>query len=71
MMRAPEAPIGWPRATAPPLTLTRSSSIPSTRIELSVTEANASLISQRSISSASRPTFSSALTAAPAGVRAR
>ncbi len=28
-MRAPEAPIGWPSATAPPLTLTRSSSMPS------------------------------------------
>ena len=33
-MRAPEAPIGWPRATAPPLTLTLSSSMPSIRIEL-------------------------------------
>ena len=28
-MRAPEAPIGWPRAIAPPLTLTFSSSMPS------------------------------------------
>ena len=51
-MRAPEAPIGWPSATAPPLTLTLSSSIPSMRIELSVTDANASLISHRSMSSA-------------------
>ena len=49
-MRAPEAPIGCPSATAPPLTLTRSSSMPSMRIELSVTDANASLISHRSMS---------------------
>ena len=70
-MRAPEAPIGWPSATAPPLTLTLSSSIPSIRIELSVTEANASLISHRSTSSAVSPAFSSAFWAALAGVRAR
>ena len=70
-MRAPEAPMGWPSATAPPLTLTLSSSIPSIRIEFSVTEANASLISHRSMSSAVRPAFSSAFCAALAGVRAR
>ena len=70
-MRAPEAPIGWPSATAPPLTLTRSSSIPSMRIEFSVTEANASLISHRSMSSAFSPALSSAFCAAFAGVRAR
>ena len=71
MMRAPEAPIGWPSATAPPLTLTFSSSMPSIRIEFSVTEANASLISQRSMSSALRPAFSSAPSPPLAGVRAR
>ncbi len=71
MMRAPEAPIGWPSATAPPLTLTLSSSMPSVRIELSVTDANASLISHRSMSCAFRPAFWSALLAAEAGVRAR
>src|ERR1700691_4157699 len=70
MMRAPEAPIGCPSATAPPLTLTLSSSMPSTRIELSVTEANASLISHTSMSSAFRPALSSAFLAAEAGVRA-
>ena len=70
-MRAPDAPIGWPSATAPPLTLTLSSSMPSTRIEFRVTEAKASLISQRSMSSVLRPAFSSAFFAAAAGVRAR
>ena len=70
-MRAPEAPMGWPSATAPPLTFTLSSSIPSIRIELSVTEAKASLISHRSMSSTDRPAFSSAFCAALAGVRAR
>jgi hypothetical protein len=70
-MRAPEAPIGWPRATAPPLTLTRSSSMPSIRIEFRVTEAKASLISHTSMSWALSPAFCSALVAAEAGVRAR
>ncbi len=41
------------------------------RIEFSVTDANASLISHRSMSSTFRPAFSSALRAATAGVRAR
>ena len=50
-MRAPLAPIGWPSAIAPPLTLTLSSSTPSIRIEFSATDANASLISNRSMSS--------------------
>ena len=59
-MRAPLAPIGWPSAIAPPLTLTLSSSTPSMRIELSATDANASLISNRSMSSTDRPAFSSA-----------
>ena len=71
MMRAPDAPIGCPSATAPPLTLTFSSSMPSIRIEFSVTEANASLISHRSMSSAVRPALASAAMAALAGVRAR
>ena len=71
MIRPPEAPIGWPSAIAPPLTLTRSSSMPSIRIELIATEANASLNSQRSTSSGALPIFSSAWRAALAGVRAR
>ena len=70
-MRAPEAPIGCPRAIAPPLTLTRSSSTPSIRIEFSATDANASLISNRSMSSTLSPAFSSARSVAFAGVRAR
>ena len=47
---APVAPIGWPSAIAPPLTLTRSGSRPRSRIVFSGTAANASLISQRSMS---------------------
>src|SRR5437763_181549 len=70
-IRAPETPMGWPRATAPPLTLTLSSSISSTLIEFKVTDANASLISHRSMSSALRPALSSAILAALLGVRAQ
>ena len=47
--RAPLAPIGWPSATAPPLTLTRSGSAPSMRDAFRATLAKASLISNRSI----------------------
>src|SRR5947207_11219747 len=47
-IRAPEAPIGWPSATAPPFTFTRSGSAPSISTELSATDENASLISTRS-----------------------
>src|SRR5215212_8543673 len=70
-MRAPEAPIGWPSAMAPPFTFTFDSSTPSMRIELSATEANASLISKRSMSSTDSPAFSRAAFVAFAGVRAR
>jgi len=45
--------------------------MPSTRIEFRVTEANASLISHRSMSSAFSPAFSSAFLAALPGVLAR
>src|SRR3954451_6128850 len=69
--RAPEAPIGWPRAIAPPFTFTFDSSRPSMRIELMATDANASLNSNRSMSSTVRPAFSSAAFVAFAGVRAR
>src|SRR5256886_2648422 len=65
--RAPLAPIGCPSATAPPLTFTRSSSSRSIRVELIATDANASLISTSSRSSASRPAFFSALASASAG----
>ena len=47
-IRAPLAPIGWPSAIAPPLTLTLSQSKPSSRPSASVCAANASLISMRS-----------------------
>src|SRR5215211_668401 len=70
-MRPPEAPIGWPSATAPPLTFTRSGSAPSILVELSTTEENASFSSTRSTSSIFLPAFSSALAPAFAGVRAR
>ena len=70
-MRPPEAPIGWPSATAPPFTFTIASSAPSSRVELSATEANASLISTRLTSSIVLPAFSNAFAAAFAGVRTR
>src|SRR5262249_24723975 len=47
-IRAPDAPIGCPRAIAPPLTLTLSHSNPSSRPSAKVWAANASLISIRS-----------------------
>ena len=47
-MRAPEAPIGWPSAQAPPLTLTLSCGRPRSRIAAIATTAKASLISKRS-----------------------
>src|SRR6185503_20835840 len=50
-IRPPEAPIGWPSATAPPFTLTISSSAPSILVELSATDEKASLISTRLTSS--------------------
>ena len=53
--RAPLIPSGWPSAIAPPFTLTRSSSRPSSRQTASDCEANASLSSTRSISSIETP----------------
>ena len=43
MIRAPVAPIGWPRAMPPPLTLVFSCGTSSLRIQASTTGANASL----------------------------
>ena len=60
-MRAPEAPIGWPMAMAPPLTLTLAGSRPSSRTTLSDWAAKASLDSIRSRSATFQPAFSSAL----------
>ena len=56
-MRAPEAPIGWPSATAPPLTLTRPRRCRACGSSCSVTDANASLISHRSMSPGCSPAF--------------
>src|SRR6266581_1533095 len=46
-MRAPDAPIGWPSAQAPPWTLTFSCGSPCSFIAAMVTTAKASLISDR------------------------
>src|SRR5262249_31864923 len=47
--RAPEQPSGWPRAIAPPLTFSFSSSMPSSRAQARTWEAKASFSSIRSI----------------------
>ena len=56
-IRAPVAPIGWPSATAPPLTLTLFGSSPNSRLIARETAENASLISYRSMSPIARPVF--------------
>ncbi len=65
MIRVPVAPIGWPSAMPPPLTLTFSCGTPVSFIQASTTEANASLHSNRSMSSIVRPVFSSACCGGP------
>src|SRR6185312_3238418 len=57
--RAPEAPMGWPSATAPPFTFTRSGSMPSRSTVFSATEQKASFTSSRSMSDTASPAFSS------------
>ena len=64
---APVAPSGWPSAIAPPLTLTVARSAPVSRCHASTTDANASLISTRSISSSFMPALSSAYAVAGIG----
>ena len=66
-MRAPDMPTGWPSAMAPPLTLTLSSSRPSSLVEARPTAANASLISTRSRSVGAMPSRSQAFAMARAG----
>ncbi len=66
-MRAPLHPIGWPRAIAPPLTLSRSGSKPSSRSTASTWAANASLSSIRSMSSSETRVLSSRLRTAGTG----
>src|SRR5436189_40339 len=53
--RAPVAPSGWPSAIAPPHAFTRARSAPVSRCQARTTEANASLISTRSMSSRVSP----------------
>ena len=65
--RAPEAPIGWPSAIAPPFTLTLSVSQPRSLLTAQAWAANASLASIRSRSSADQPARSSALREAGIG----
>ncbi|MNC46154.1 hypothetical protein D3C75_951600 [compost metagenome] len=66
-MRAPEAPIGWPRAQAPPWTLTLAWSRPSSRMATMLTTAKASLISNRSTWSRLQPVRCIRLRIAPMG----
>ncbi len=64
---APVAPSGWPSAIAPPLTLTFSCGTPVSFMNFMTTAANASLTSNRSMSSKSSPALASALRADGAG----
>src|SRR5690606_6143464 len=65
--RAPVMPYGWPTAMAPPLTLRRSSGIPSLSRQYSTCTANASFSSHRSMSSTVRPWRLSSLGTANTG----
>src|SRR6266850_2158246 len=66
--RAPLAPIGWPSATAPPLTFTLLPSTPSSRRTATACTANASCNSMRSTSSSVHPIFLSSRRTASTGV---
>src|SRR3990172_6868432 len=68
-MRAPEQPRGWPRATAPPLTLVIWCGSPSSRITASDCTAKASLSSIRRRSPIVSPARASALRTAGTGPR--
>ena len=65
--RQPDAPIGWPRAMAPPLTLTLAASQPSSRPTARDCAAKASLASIRSSCSRLQPALSSARRVAETG----
>ena len=70
-IRAPDAPIGWPSATAPPFTFTFSGSAPSIFIELS-DDRRERLVELHALDVVDRfPRFLSAMSPALAGVRAR
>src|SRR3954471_15745044 len=64
-------PMGWPRAMAPPFTFTFSVDTPRSFIDWTATAANASLISIRSRSETSRPSFLRACRIALDGLRDR
>src|SRR5882672_8725624 len=67
-MRAPLAPMGWPRATAPPFTLTFSGLSLSWRVTAMAATAKASLSSTRSTSLLrSHPVFASSFSTASTG----
>src|SRR3954453_18231914 len=55
--RAPDAPIGWPSAMAPPLTFTFDGSQPSSLLTAQAWAAKASFASIRSRSSTDQPAF--------------
>src|SRR3954471_23520902 len=65
--RAPLAPIGWPSAIAPPLTLIFSGPISSSRATASDCAANASFSSNRSTSPIARPARSTTFLTAGIG----
>ena len=64
---APVQPSGWPSAIAPPLTLTLSSGMPSSRWQYTDWLANASLSSNRSMSAIFRLVFASSFCTAGSG----
>jgi hypothetical protein len=64
-------PTGWPRAMAPPFTLTLSMSGSMTLAQLRATDAKASLTSKMSMSLAVMPAFSSTLAVASGGPSSR
>ena len=66
-MRQPDAPIGWPMAIAPPLTLTLLVSQPISLFTAQACAAKASLISSKSRSAAFQPARASALVEAGTG----
>ena len=66
-MRVPDAPIGWPSATAPPQTLTLAGSRLSSWLLAIDTTENASLISHRSTAAGFQPARAQAFSMAGAG----
>src|SRR5690606_11220957 len=65
--RKPLPPKGWPMAIAPPLTLILSKGMDNLRALANTTEAKASLISNKSMSSIRRPDFFNTALMASAG----